>query len=488
MLKLTNTLSGKKEVFVPLEANKVKIYYCGPTVYGFTHIGNARPALFFDVLSRYFEFMGFKVTLVSNFTDVDDKIINRAKEENVSPFDLAAKYVEEYRNDMASLSIRPPHFTPKVTEHIPQIIRFIGRLIEKNFAYVTSNGGVFFSVNKFSQYGKLSKKKIEDLISGARVEKDENKTDPLDFALWKPQKNDYEPAWESPWGKGRPGWHIECSVMAMEYLGESFDIHGGGIDLIHPHHENEIAQSEALTGKQFVKYWLHNNLLKINNEKMSKSLGNIVLTRDFVNKYPPELLKFILLSVHYRSIIDLSEERIKSALTALHRIYSTIQRCLDVDFSKLVKKDKREMELENFGENFLEKFKEYMDDDISTPKVMALFFEYIRLINAYLDKKDAQTSVSTKNILNKFFENRKIFASVLNLFGEEPSIFLSNLRQSIIAERGICVEEIIEKINLRSNARKRKDYSLSDKIRKELEEKGITLKDTPQGTRWDVAV
>jgi cysteinyl-tRNA synthetase len=489
MIQLTNTLTRKKEAFTPMTPGEVKMYLCGPTVYGLTHVGNARPAVFFDVVRRYLEYRGFKVTYVSNYTDVDDKIIDKARKEKKTSLEISEHFTVEYRTDMAALGVRVPDVTPKVTEHIPQIIAFIQGLIERGYAYAVADGEVFYSVRKFDGYGKLSGKKIDDLLTGVRIQPGELKRDTLDFSLWKPRKAADEPSWESPWGPGRPGWHIECSAMALEHLGETFDIHCGGIDLIHPHHENEIAQSEGRTGKPFVKVWLHNLLLNINNEKMSKSLGNIFTNRDFVKKYGPETLKFLLLSGHYRSTIDFSDRNIRDTQAALHRFYSAAKKC--EAFAKATPTPgaaptAEEKTVIEFGEKFLEKFVESMDDDLNTAKVIGQVFEYVRLLNGYFDRKGFKPTVSTAQIAQKFLLNQQVLGNVMNLFGQPPEALLKDLRGRVLEERGIEVASIEAAIAERTQARATKNFARADEIRNELLKQGVQLMDSPQGTDWDI--
>ncbi|MBI4403211.1 MAG: cysteine--tRNA ligase, partial [Deltaproteobacteria bacterium] len=480
MLSITNTLSGKKEPFIPLTPGKVGMYVCGPTVYGLIHIGNARPNVFFDVVRRFFEHSGFAVTYVRNFTDVDDKIINRAREEKVSWKEIADKFIAEFEVDMNSLGVRTPSICPRVSEHIGPIIQMIEGLVSKGFAYVTADGEVLFSVRKFPSYGKLSGKNLDDLLAGARVDPGEKKRDPLDFSLWKPQKSSDEPAWKSPWGMGRPGWHIECSVMSMQYLGQCLDIHGGGMDLIHPHHENEIAQAEGFTGVPFVKTWMHNNLLNWDNAKMSKSLGNIILTRDFIKRYSGETLKFMLLAGHYRSAIDFSERQIKSSQAALHRYYNAVAKCekiVGLPDAAGSGSCPEENALQLIDRSFLSDWQKAMEDDFNTAKVLGYVFDYVRAINAYVDRKTFKPTIKSKELLNNFIDNLSRLAGVLNIFGENSQVFLNNLRTAILEERGINRIEIEELIQRRAEARKRKDFSAADAIRNELLKKGIELQD-----------
>ncbi|NBX75436.1 MAG: cysteine--tRNA ligase [Proteobacteria bacterium] len=489
MIQITNTLTGKKEPFTPIEPGKVKMYVCGPTVYNFIHIGNARPLVFFDVVGRYLKFSGFSVTRVMNYTDVDDKIIQKANEEKVSCETVTQKYIAEFEEDMKLLKVEQPDAQPKVTGHIPEIIKMIETLIAKGSAYVAADGEVFFSVRSFPQYGKLSKKKIDDLLVGARVAPDEKKKDPLDFSLWKPRKNEKEPAWDSPWGPGRPGWHIECSAMSIKYLGETFDIHGGGMDLMHPHHENEIAQSEGATAVPFCNYWVHNNLLTINSEKMSKSLGNIWLTRDFIKRFTAETLKFFLLSGHYRSTLDFSESQVREHQAALHRIYKALEKAhkltqTDTNLSQPLTTEGNTAD--TFGKAFGAHWKEAMDDDFNTARVFGLVFDYVRVINAFVDKKGFKWTVEAKNIVNRFLSDMKTLSGVLNLFAEEPTAYLQTLRLLFLAEKGMSEAQIKEAILKRITARADKDFSLADQIRNDLLANGIELMDRGNETDWDV--
>lgn len=486
-LEIYNTLTRKRETFEPMQKGKVRMYVCGPTVYNLTHVGNARPPVFFDVVRKFLQYSGYEVTFVSNYTDVDDKIINRARELKKPSHEISEKYIVEYRSDMDRLGIQTPDILPKVTEHIPQIIDMVKGLVDKGAAYVTSDGEVLYSVRKFTDYGKLSGKKIDDLRVGVRIEADEKKQDPLDFSLWKPQKQADEPAWPSPWGLGRPGWHIECSAMSLEHLGETFDIHGGGLDLIHPHHENEVAQSEAFTGKPYVRYWMHNNLLSMNNEKMSKSLGNIVLNRDFMEKYGAETLRFLLLSGHYRSPIDFSEKTIRDSQAGLHRIYSSLARATSLkDASGPAAANAEEKALQKLGESFEAEWRTSLEDDFNTPKVFAAIFDYVRAANNYFDKKGFKPSASTGNVAKVYLANVAKLAQVLNLFTAEPTAFLKSLRAAVLTERGLSAKDVEAKIASRSEARKNKDWALSDKIRDELAAQGVLLLDSTTGTDWDI--
>lgn len=489
ILKLTNTLTGKKENFEPLVPGKIKMYTCGPTVYGLTHIGNARPAVVFDVARRFFEASGFDVTWVMNFTDVDDKIINRAREEKTTATAIADKYTNEYLADLQSLGVRRPNKQPKVTETIPQIIALIEKLIANQAAYVAEDGEVFYSVRSFAKYGQLSGKKIDELRIGARIAPDEKKRDPLDFSLWKPQKADDEPAWIAPWGKGRPGWHIECSAMAIDLLGETFDIHTGGLDLIPVHHENEIAQSEGATGKTFARYWLHNNLISIHKEKMSKSLGNIFLTRDFIQKYSAETLRYLLLSAHYRSPVEFSESHIQEMQGNLHRIYSAKKKAAAVVTLKAAgdgAESPEEAALKRHSELFGLGWNEALADDLNFPKALALVFDYVRLFNALVDKKGFKATTRSIGLAKDFLTNLENFAKISNLFGENPDAYLAQLRTMVLRDRGIDAAAIEMTLTERQQARVSKDFAKADRLRDELLAQGIAIKDTPQGTEWDV--
>ncbi len=488
-IRITNTLTGKKEDFKSIRSNEVRMYTCGPTVYGLTHIGNARPAAFFDVVRRFFEVSGYSVTWVMNYTDVDDKIINRARDEKKTSEEIATHYEAEYLKDLASLRVRLPSIQPKVTQTIPQIIELISGLVANESAYVAEDGEVFFSVRSFSSYGKLSGKKIDDLRVGVRIQADEKKRDPLDFSLWKPQKQSDEPAWDSPWGKGRPGWHIECSAMALHFLGETFDIHGGGLDLIHPHHENEIAQSEAFTKKSFANIWMHNNLISMNKEKMSKSLGNIFLTRDFIQKYTSETLRYLLLSVHYRSPAEFSETHIREIQAALHRFYSAKKKAAHhaaQPSEVTLPETTEERTLRECGEGLGSAWRDALADDFNTPKVLAAVFDYVRAFNAFVDRKGFKVSVQSIALSKKFLAELTELANVLGLFGEDATVYLAQLRKSVLEDRGIDPDEIQSEVLRRQKARSEKNFAESDAIRDALLKRGISLQDSVSGTEWDV--
>ncbi len=459
-MKLYNTLTRQKEEFVPLNGNKVTMYSCGPTVYNYFHIGNARPFIVFDTLRRFLRYRGYDVTFVQNFTDIDDKLIRKANEEGTTVSEIAERYIKEYFVDAEGLGIEKADFHPRATETIPEIIDFIKTLIDKGFAY-EAGGDVYFSAKKFNEYGKLSHYNIDELEAGARIGVDERKQDAMDFVLWKAHKPG-EPAWDSPWGPGRPGWHIECSVMANKYLGETIDIHSGGVDLIFPHHENEIAQSEAANGKPFARYWLHNAFLNIDNQKMSKSLGNFFTVRDASKHYDYEVIRFFMLSAHYRSPINYSAEQLEQASNALDRLYECKR---NMEF--LLKNAKDEGSAGPDASKLLaykEKFIEAMEDDLNTADAIAAIFEMVREIN---------TDISGGNTSKAYLEE------ALNLFNELTGVIgiVRKGEDTLEAE----VERLIEE---RQKARKEKNWKLADEIRDKLKEMGIELQDTPNGVKW----
>ena len=481
-MRIYNTLSGKKEDFVPIEANRVGIYACGITVYDLCHIGHARSAIVFDVIRNYLRYKGFDVTYVRNFTDIDDKIIRRSREEGIPWHEVAKKYTEEFYKDMEALGIEHADLEPRATEYIQDMIRIINGLIEKGYAYEV-DGDVFFEVRRFPQYGKLSKKPIDQLEAGARVEVDDRKRTPLDFALWKSSKEG-EPAWESPWGPGRPGWHIECSAMSIKHLGETFDIHGGGADLIFPHHENEIAQSEAYTGKPFVRYWMHNGFITISKEKMSKSLGNFFTIRDILRQFDPEVVRTFLLSTHYRSPIEFSQEQLLDTEVSIDRFYSTILR-IESYIMRMSSKKKQASEDDSFSgsiQGFLPRFEEAMDDDFNTALALGHMFDLIKDINRYLDTKPS--GEKARELLGSSVDVLKEAGKVLNIFQRTPVEW----HISLLKTKGIPLseEEIRQKILQRQDARKEKNWELSDRIRDELSGHGIVLEDTLNGTAWRV--
>ncbi|MEW6571663.1 MAG: cysteine--tRNA ligase [Nitrospirota bacterium] len=485
IMKIYNTLSGRKEELEPLDPPKVGIYACGVTVYDYCHIGHARSAIVFDVIRRYLKYKGFDVTYVRNFTDIDDKIINKAKEEGIAWDTVAQKYTDEYYRDIEMLGVEGADVEPKATDHIPEIIKIIGALIEKDYAYEIS-GNVYFSVEKFPGYGKLSKRDRNEMLAGARVEVDERKKNPLDFTLWKNSKEG-EPSWESPWGSGRPGWHIECTAMSMKYLGESFDIHGGGADLLFPHHENEIAQSEAFTGKPFVKYWVHNGFITVDKEKMSKSLGNFFTIREVLDKFDAEVLRFFLLSTHYRSPIEFSDEQLREAEKSLDRCYSTIARI--GEYLKIKGEGRAELSgvgrtFENQPSDFKKFFEEAMDDDFNTALAIGHVFELLRETNRLMDRKPEGTDA--REFLVKSKEVLSEVSRVLNLLNRTPHEWQLSLLKT--KKLGLDEKTVTEKIRERWEQREKENWKRADAIRRELEERGIILEDKKDRTDWKVRI
>ena len=484
-IRIHNTLSGKKEEFVPLHEKKVGMYVCGVTVYDLCHIGHARSAIVFDTIYRYFRYHGYDITFVRNFTDIDDKIIKRANEERVDCKTIAERYIREFNTDMGRLGLEKPSVEPRATEHIPEMIQLISTLIQKGFAY-QGGGDIFFSVEKFKDYGKLSKRNLEDMQAGARVDIDEKKENPLDFALWKASKPG-EPFWESPWGKGRPGWHIECSVMSQKYLGETLDIHGGGRDLTFPHHENETAQSEAATGKPFVRYWIHNGFVNINKEKMSKSLGNILTIKEILKDWHPEVLRLFFLSHHYRSPVDYSEESFHDAKSGLDRFYMTLNTIQEELKKPLSQKHLHSPLIENCRkaiESFQTRFEEAMDDDFNTAEALGYFYDLQRSLNSLLDISKSHPTQEIVSLLKQGFDHFSNIGWVFGLFHEDPASYIDRQKKEGIKKKGIPEEDILQWIDERNLARREKNYKRADEIRNELLSKGIVLEDTPSGTNW----
>lgn len=487
-VKIFNTMTGKKEDFSPIAKGRVGMYVCGVTVYDYCHIGHARSAVVFDVIRRYFKYRGFDVKYVRNFTDIDDKIIKRANEEGISWDAVAKKYIDEYYADMDRLGVARADVEPKATDHVKEMIEVIRDLIEKGYAYEVAEGenkSVYFSVDKFPGYGKLSKKERKELFAGARVDVDERKKNPVDFALWKASKEG-EPWWDSPWGKGRPGWHIECTAMVIKHLGESIDIHGGGVDLIFPHHENEIAQSEAYTGKPFAKYWMHNGFITIDREKMSKSLGNFFTIREILDKYDAEVIRMFILLSHYRSPIEFSQEQLHDAEASLDRYYTTISRIddfLSVEAAPS-KKVVNTAEFEGFLNKFKQGFESAMDDDFNTALAIGHIFEMIREINKFLDAKPSGDEA--KALLKKAKDSLNNVVHVLNLFSRTPAQWNIDLLKS--KKIPLTESEIESKIEERRIARQNKDWARADSIRKELEDRGIILEDKRDVTGWKVKI
>lgn len=466
-MKIFNTLSRRKEEFVPLEEGKVKMYVCGPTVYNFIHIGNARPMIVFDTVRRYFEYKGYDVNYVSNFTDVDDKIIKKAIEEGVDAQTISERYIVECKKDMEMMNVKPATVHPKATEEICGMQEMIETLIEKGHAYVAKDGTVYFRTKSFKGYGKLSHKNLEDLQSGFReikVTGEEDKEDPTDFVLWKPKK-DGEPFWESPWCQGRPGWHIECSVMSKKYLGESIDIHAGGEDLVFPHHENEIAQSEAANGKPFATYWMHNAFLNIDNKKMSKSLGNFRTVREISEQYDLQVLRFFMLSAHYRSPLNFSAELMEASRNGLERILTGVERLNDL-LSRAAEKDLSEEEKKNLETKaeLVKKFEAAMDDDFNTADAISAVFELVKLSNSTISEE------SGKAYLSELKKEIETLCGVLGIITEKKKEALDS--------------EIEAMIEARQQARKSKNFALADEIRGKLLDMGIVLEDTREGVKW----
>ena len=466
-MKIYNSMTRSKEEFKPIEPNKVKIYLCGPTVYNYIHIGNARPVCAFDVLRRYLEFKGYEVTFVSNLTDIDDKIINKANAEGTDYKTVSEKYIAEFQKDCAGLNVLPPTISPKATETMEEIISIISDLVEKGFAYKTENGDVYFSTNKFDEYGKLSHQPLEDLRSGARINPGEEKREPVDFAVWKSAKPG-EPYWESPWGKGRPGWHIECSAMVRKHLGNTIDIHGGGQDLIFPHHENEIAQSECCNSEPFANYWMHNGYLNIDNKKMSKSDGNFLTVRDIAEKYGYEPIRYIMVSAHYRNPLNYSMQSIEQAIASLERLYNCRENLMFL--TEKAADGEKEGECEIFNNLLVhrEKFISAMDDDLNMADAVSAIFDLARDINSNIN-------TSTNPSKELCVKAQDLFMSLCDVLGILYTKAESNLDSEI--------EELIEK---RETARKNKDWATADAIRDELTARNIVLEDTPSGIKWRV--
>lgn len=486
-LRIYNTLTGKKDDFIPLRQNKVGIYACGVTVYDLCHIGHARSSVVFDVIYRYLRHRGYEVTFVRNFTDIDDKIIKRANEEEVDYRAIADRYIREFYTDMGGLGLERPSFEPRATDHLSGMIALISTLIEKGFAY-RKNGDVFFSVEKFKDYGKLSRRNIEEMQAGARVEVDEKKENPLDFALWKSSKPG-EPFWDSPWGMGRPGWHIECSVMSQKYLGETLDIHGGGKDLIFPHHENEIAQSEAATGKPFARYWIHNGFVNINREKMSKSLGNILTIKEILREWHPEVLRLFFLAHHYRSPVDYSEESLREAKTGLDRFYMTLQAAREALKRPAASGQKKIDPAAVAGcrqavDSFPSLFEEAMEDDFNTARALGYFHDLQTQLNKLLGALKTPDSEEVSSLFQKGLDHFLSRGWVLGLFQEDPAAYNDRCKKEGLLKLGMTEEGISKLIAERNTARESKNWKRADDIRNELLLKGIVLEDTPSGTTW----
>jgi len=490
-VRFYNTLTKRKEEFRPIREGKAGIYVCGITVYDICHVGHARSAIVFDVITRYLKYRGYDVTYVKNYTDVDDKIINKANAEKVGIRDISEKFIEEHDRDMAALNVARPTITPKATENIDGMIRLITQLVEKGLAYVV-DGDVYYAVEKFPGYGKLSGRALEDMQAGARVDIDEKKRNPLDFALWKASKEG-EPWWESPWGKGRPGWHIECSVMSQRYLGDTFDIHGGGEDLIFPHHENEIAQSEGATGKVLANYWIHNGFIKVNSEKMSKSLGNVFAIREILKLYHPEVLRLFVLQSHYKSPLDFSEDSLAEARMGMNRFYETLKKMEDVPAGKRIDSSLKAEGLTGKEKNVHDhiaglrgRFTEAMDDDFNTARAMGYLFDTARLMNGYLGEKDFSATDQALFVVHEAKTAMKEIGGVLGIFLDAPDDYFRKDRNREAEKRGLDVQEVERLIGERKTARDAKDWKRADEIRSSLAAKGVTLKDSQGVTAWAI--
>lgn len=457
-MQIFNTMTKKKEELKPINPGHIGMYVCGPTVYSFIHIGNARPLIVFDTLRRYLEYTGVSVTYVQNFTDIDDKVIRRANEEGITYLDVSNKYIEEYFRDADALNVMHSTVNPRATEHIDEIIGLVKRLIDKGHAYPADNGDVYFSVRSYPAYGKLKGQSIDDMESGARIDPTEHKKDPLDFALWKSAKPG-EPSWDSPWGKGRPGWHIECSAMSLNILGETFDIHAGGVDLVFPHHENEIAQSEAATGKPFANYWMHNGHINVNNQKMSKSLGNFFTVRDILKEYEPEVLRLFMLSAHYRSPFNFSRELMDQAKASLTRLRTAKERLNAAEVGEETERDAAFLkEIDETKAAFCKA----MDDDLNTADALGVIFEFVRKCNSFVSEPASEKAINAA---------KKLFSDMTGVFG----ILLQEKKEEAIPKEAIAL------LNERAEARKNKDWKKSDEIRDKLKEMGFAVIDSKEG-------
>jgi len=485
-LKIYNTMTRSREPFEPQQPGKVGMYACGVTVYDLSHIGHARAMVVFDVIQRYLRSIGYDVSFVRNYTDIDDKIINRANEEGVPWNEISERYIAEFDRDMEALGIQAPDHSPRATEHIQEMLAMVSSLIQRGHAYEVE-GDVYFDVSSFAQYGKLSGKDVESLQSGARVDVDDRKKSPLDFALWKAAKPG-EPSWESPWGQGRPGWHIECSAMSQKYLGDTFDIHGGGMDLVFPHHENEIAQAECTTGKPFARYWLHNGFVNIDKEKMSKSLKNFKTIRDVLEEYHPEVIRLFLLTSQYRSPVDFSAQNLAEAQSGLERFYALLQDLQDTSrmYDGAPRTDAEREALEAVA-GFAEKFTAAMDDDFNTAQALGHLYALTRTLNAAIHKPaHGQDGGFSRDLSEAACKVYRDAGSVLGLFQNTPGEYFAARKQEGISSAGLSESAIQSLIDERLQARSEKNWARADEIRDELSAKGIILNDTPQGTEWSV--
>ncbi len=485
-MQLYNTAERRKQEFIPVTPGKVGMYVCGITAYDYCHIGHARSAVVFDVLARYLRHKGLDVTFVRNFTDVDDKIINRANQEGLPSHEISEKYIAAFHEDMGRLGIERASVEPKATENIPEMIAMCETLIAKNMAYATPSGDVYYRVRSFKDYGKLSGRDLDEMQAGARIAPGEEKQDPLDFALWKGAKPG-EPAWESPWGQGRPGWHIECSAMSKKYLPLPLDIHGGGQDLVFPHHENEIAQTEGCCDTEFARYWVHNGFVQVDSEKMSKSLGNFKTLRDILESYLPETLRWFLLARQYRSPIDFTGEAINDAEKNQKRIYEAVL-AAQIELMTPSKRSGNKLpeEIRKEFESQVAAFSTSMDDDLNTAAALGHIFSIIRLISRVLEDKTLRKSADTPELLQAFERERQIWHNVLGLCGQDPAVFLTDLKNVRLKRRNLSSADIDRLVAERQEARAAKDFAKSDALRDELHDMGVEIRDTPQGVVWDL--
>ena len=483
-MKITNSITGKKQEFIPIEEGKVKMYACGITVYDLSHIGHARQAIVYAMITDYFRYRGYDVKYVRNYTDVDDKIIKKANELGKDAIDFSKEMIEETEKDMSGLHITDADVKTKASEYIEKIIKFVEQLIEKGYAYATESGDVYYRVREFKSYGKLSHRNVDELLNGVRIDLEEGKEDPIDFALWKSAKPG-EVSWDSPWGKGRPGWHIECSCMAIDNLGETIDIHGGGRDLIFPHHENEIAQSEAFSGKEFAHYWSHCGLIKINGEKMSKSLGNSLTIRDALKMYNYEVIKYVMHSKHYSSDIDILDSDYTLAESQLYYFYNSILKM--EEFIKIYNGDvEKEAVSDDISSTIKDKFIEAMDDDFNTPVAIANLHTIFKYVNNLFKTANKTNREQIANTFAKILKEVKDVYSVLGFLGQDAEAFVSEMKEKYLGKINIDKSYIEQKIQERKDAKLNKNYELADSIRNELSERGIILNDTVDGTTWDI--
>ncbi len=482
---LYNTLKRSKQEFIPQKENTINMYACGITAYDYCHIGHARSAVVFDVLVRYLRYLGFNLTFIRNFTDVDDKIIDRARQEGADPNKIAQKFIRAYYEDMDRLGVLPGDKEPKATEHIQDMIELARRLEQKGYAYSTESGDVYFRIRKYEDYGRLSGRNIEELKSGIRIDPGDQKEDPLDFALWKAAKPE-EPQWDSPWGPGRPGWHLECSVMSEKYLGLPLDIHGGGQDLVFPHHENERAQSEAAEDKTFARYWVHNGFVRVDQEKMSKSLGNFITIRDILDNFLPETLRLLLLTNHYRSPLDYSTQAMEETEKAIKRVYSAKQAILKEANKDNWKKSPFPEEINTELQDIETKWRQEMDDDLNTAGAIGQIFNAARLANRVVEDKNLRKSEGARLFFHRLLADFQEWSQSLGIFGSDPSEFLNDLKLLQAQRKGLDPEKIEKMVVEREKARKSKEFAQADKLRNELVEMGVEIKDTPSGSVWEI--